>query len=271
MLSALVVSYLVTCLAFIGIWLIHVMTKDAGVIDYYWGPGFLVIGLVEYWFNGADSTLEWIFLAAIGFWGFRLAAHLVHRHHGSEHEDGRYKVMRENGGPNFWWKSLFTIFLLQATILWLIAMPVHVAIGAQAAANTPLFAFGMVIFVIGLALEWIADAQLAYGKSANVHSNGAAGIYQGGLWGVSRHPNYLGEMALWFGLAIAAFALSGNWMAFVGPALLAAVIMGISLPLTDAHMRRTRQDFDDYAQKVPALLPMWRGAPKSVRSDQQQS
>lgn len=264
---SLLVTLAITCLAFTGIWLINVITEDAGVIDYFWGPGFAVIGIVHLYFHPLIGPLHAIFLAAVIFWSLRLAIHLVRRHHSTPHEDGRYRVMRQQGGPSWWWASLFKVFLLQGVLLWMIAAPVH-AVFLSSNGFVPLtamFVGGMAVFVLGLAIEWISDVQLARGKAAQ-NSGAESEMVTTGLWGISRHPNYVGEMVLWWGLAIAAFALTGAWWVFAGPALLCAVVIGVSLPLTEQHMVRTRPAYGAYMERVPALVGF--GGRRSARRKQ---
>jgi steroid 5-alpha reductase family enzyme len=62
-------------------------------------------------------------------------------------------------------------------------------------------------------------------------------------------------MILWLGLGISAFAISGSWLAFTGPVVLIIVMRGVSIPLTDDHMRSSRSGYDDYAARTPSLLP----------------
>ena len=257
----------VTSLAFTGIWLINVLTEDAGVIDYYWGPGFAVIALIHVAFNGLAGPMHAVLLAAIVFWSARLAIHLVWRHHASTREDGRYRAMRDSGGPSFWWSSLFKVFLLQALLLWIIAAPVHIAFGgAQVTAWPAAFWLGIAVFAAGLAIEWIADVQLARGRLAAPDGGlGESSLVTSGLWRISRHPNYVGEIILWWGIALSAFALSGSAWAFAGPALLSVVIIGVSLPLTEQHMLRTRPGYADYMAAVPALVGFARNPGKAAR------
>jgi len=262
MLTALIITYLITCVAFTGIWLINVMTKNAGVIDYYWGPGFAVIAAVHFYMRGTGSIFEVIFLGAICLWAFRLAQHLIRRHHAMHGEDGRYAAMRENGGASFWWVSLFTIFLLQATLLWIIAVPVHVAFGQVASTNEIIFTLGMALFVLGFAIEWLSDFQLSVGKKSHEQEERGGALYRGGLWGISRHPNYVGEMILWWGLGLAALAMSGNPLVLLGPILLCTIMIAISIPLTEQHMVRTRPSYVDYQKRTPMLFAL-RGDPKS--------
>ncbi|WP_421851808.1 DUF1295 domain-containing protein [Oricola sp.] len=242
--------------AFTALWLIHVWLRDAGVIDYYWGPGFAVIAAIHVFRLETITPLQWIFFAAVTLWAFRLAAHLIRRHRHSSGEDGRYAYMRTHGGPGFWWKSLFTIFLLQGVLQWIIAAPVHGALsgGSSGAVSPVLFWVGLTIYATGLTIEWVADLQLHRARQST-RASSAGMIARTGLWARSRHPNYFGEIVLWCGLATSACALGGGLVVFAGPVLLIAAITGVSIPLTEAHMRRTRHGFEEYAEQVPRLIP----------------
>ena len=250
---SLAATFLVTLLAFTGIWLIHVRLKDVGVVDYYWGPGFAVIGLVHGWLNGV-SMASGIIIAAVLLWSVRLTVYLVARHRKSGGEDPRYMAMRVAGNGSFWWKSLFRIFLLQAVLLWIIASPLHVVfhrsqVGEQIG---PLFIFGMLVFAFGFAVESIADHQLARFRNASATSGR---LMTTGLWSLSRHPNYLGEIILWAGLGLAAFAVTHSLLALAGPAVLALALVYISIPLTEDHLRKTRPQYEAYTVRAPMLIP----------------
>lgn len=261
---ALTITLTITCLCFTGIWLINVMTRDAGVIDYYWGPGFAVIATIHFIVHGSGSVFEWILLSAVYLWALRLALYLIGRHRYSKVEDGRYLEMRENGGPNFWWKSYFTVFLLQALLLWMIAAPLHVAFGAQIAANKGLFTAGLILFLAGFLFEWVADYQLGKGKWNGGHAKTGNSLFVDGLWSKSRHPNYFGEITVWWGLSIAAFAMSGTWITFIGPFILTVIMRFVSIPLTEQHMVRTRPSYASYIRSVPMLIPFGRRRQKDM-------
>lgn len=255
--APLATSLAIACIAFTGIWLINVATRDAGIVDYYWGPGFAVIAVVHALMTGISGTAQWLLLAAVSLWAFRLAFHLISRHAGSTGEDARYAAMRASGGETWWWVSLFKVFLLQGVLQWMIAAPVHAGFSEAAlgAATGVLFWAGMAIFAAGLAIEWIADLQLSQAKADLSGRTGEPVLYEGGLWGLVRHPNYSGEIMLWWGLALAAHAVSGLAIAFAGPVILTLAIAFVSVPLTEQHMARSRPGFARYAARVPALVP----------------
>ncbi|MDQ0316053.1 DUF1295 domain-containing protein [Amorphus orientalis] len=250
---ALAVTFLITLLMFTLMWRIHVGKEDAGVVDYYWGSGFAVIAFAELALAGAASPAALAIAGAVVLWAARLTLHLAQRDNRSHGEDPRYRRMRETVGPSFWWRSLFTVFLLQGVLQWLIAAPVHAALLFPAeAAETALVVAGLCLFAVGLAIEWIADRQLARHRA---DSEIARTTLASGLWAWSRHPNYFGEAVLWFGLAIAAYGVSGALWAFAGPVLLTLVMVTVSAPLTERHLLDARPDYAAYRARTSAFVP----------------
>lgn len=251
--TALAATLFVTLLAFTGIWLIHVRFRDAGYVDYYWGPGFAVIALISGWMNGYTIASA-VLTGTVIIWALRLSAYLIARHRKSTLEDARYAAMRATGGREFWWKSLFSIFLLQGFLQWVIAAPLHMVSTSSHVGDwsSPLFIGGLLVIAFGLSVEWIADLQL----SRHRESSSAPGrLMTLGLWSISRHPNYLGEIILWSGMGLAAFSVTHSLIAFAGPVVLAIAMIGVSIPLTETHLRKSRPQYEAYAARTPKLVP----------------
>ncbi|MEO0636292.1 MAG: DUF1295 domain-containing protein [Pseudomonadota bacterium] len=259
------VSFVVTLVAFVVVWMASVKTSDAGVVDFYWGPGFAVTAWLGILVMGQTGWPVILFSLAITVWAGRLASHLIARHVRSDAEDGRYAAMREAGGASFWWTSLFKIFVLQAIIHWLVQFPVIVVMGsADGPIANGVFWIGMAVFSVGFTIEAVADGQLASFKRDRAN---AGKLLSSGLWGLSRHPNYLGEIIAWVGLALAAFAVTGSWLVWIGPIVLGLAMFGVSMPLTDLHLKNTRSGFGSYAEQVPAVLPRSIARKKSVPAE----
>ena len=253
MIYPLSATFLVSLLAFIGIWLIHVRLGNAGVVDYYWGPGFAVIAMLHGMISGFTLASAIVTLAVL-VWAVRLSAYLFARHRKSGHEDARYAAMRAAGGGSFWWKSLFTVFLLQGLLQWVIAAPLHALFSASQVGEAGgfLFLMGMAMFVLGFVVESVADQQVAQFKAEEPASNG---LMTSGLWKLVRHPNYLGEMILWCGIGLASYAASNCLVALAGPVILMAAMVFVSIPLTETHLRHSRPQYESYAARTPMLIP----------------
>ena len=131
-------------------------------------------------------------------WGLRLSLHMAWLNWGHG-EDRRYQEWRKKWGASFWWVSLFTVFLIQAGLLWLIFLTVQLGqISPNPAHFTWLDFLGVLVWTIGFTFEAVADWQLASFK-ADPANRGK--VMNQGLWGYSRHPNYFGESLIWSGWA----------------------------------------------------------------------
>lgn len=251
-------TFLITLFAFACFWLIQTRTKDAGVVDIYWGPGFAVIVLTYITIQATQTVWEVILTIITICWALRLGGHIGLRHLKSTGEDRRYATMRAKGGGSFWWKSLFKVFLLQAVLMWIIASPQHAAFSItknlDQQINISFFMLGLCLFTIGFTLETIADYQLFKFKADS--RNNAKTMSQG-LWAWSRHPNYFGEMVLWWGFGFCGFAISGVWWAFIGPAILTFLLLRVSgVTLLEKHLLPEKEDYEAYVKNTSAFIPL---------------
>jgi steroid 5-alpha reductase family enzyme len=254
--TLLLTTLAVTSLAFAVLWLASLLRDDCSVVDVYWGPGFVVIGWIGILSMPDVRATAVIVVLAVTVWGLRLGAHLTARFRRSSSEDSRYAAMRAKAGPSFRWTSLVTVFLLQAAILWAIAAPIHVVvIGSDAPPARALVAIGLLVFLAGFALEVLADAALARFRR---EAENRGQLLTTGLFGWVRHPNYLGEIVLWWGIGLMAFAGTRNILAFAGPLLLTLLILFVSgVPMLDRSFRQ-RQGYEAWAARTPALWPRLR-------------
>ena len=251
-------TFLVTIFAFFCFWLIQVKTRDAGVVDIYWGPGFAVIVFIYVFLHPNMTPWLWIIAIITTAWSLRLGLHMSIRHCKSQGEDRRYALMRRNSGGSFWWSSLLKVFLLQAVIMWIIASSQHAAFSntesSSHAINSLLFLLGLVFFVIGFSLETIADYQLFRFKR---ESQNAGKTMDQGLWAWSRHPNYFGEMVLWWGIGLCGFAVSSAWWSFVGPAILTFLLLRVSgVTLLEQHLLPEKEGYEAYMKNTSRFIPL---------------
>ena len=190
-----------------------------------------------------------VIVLLITVWALRLTWHIARRHGA---EDARYKAMRDRHGEAFASRSLWMIFWLQAVIQWVASSPVLVAVLAPTQAVMVLVWCGAALFAVGFVLEILADRAIATFR-ANPANSGK--LLTTGLHARLRHPNYLGEIILQFGLGLMAFGLTLNPLAFVGPALIAFLMVKVSgVPMLEA-MFKTRAGYDAWAAKTNALWP----------------
>ena len=238
--------------AMIVLWVVSVVRRDASIVDPFWAPGFLLVGSVYVAATPAEGRGRGLLtLAIVALWALRLGIHLFVRNR-NEGEDPRYAAWRERHGPRFWWVSLFTVFLLQALILWVVSAPL---LGAAAGRSPigPLDALGAGIALFGLIFEAVADRQLRAFRGRR-GTDGA--VLDRGLWRYSRHPNYFGNAVLWWGLWLIALSAGAAWTV-VGPLIMTFLLVRVSgVTLLERRLRARRPGYEEYVRRTSSFVPL---------------
>ena len=251
LITGLLATLAATFAAFTALWTLSLRRADASIVDFYWGPGFVVIGWMAFAMAGSIDAARLILLMALTLWGLRLGWYMRQRHRGQE--DARYAAMRQNHGADFGRKSLWLVFWLQAFLQWLAASPILVAAFAKPQPVWPIMALGLALFSAGFLLEILADRAVARFKS-NPANRGK--LLTSGLHARIRHPNYLGEIILQWGFGVMAFGLTLNPLAFMGPALMHVLIVRLSgVPMLEQQLAK-RAGFQEWQARSGALW--WR-------------
>ncbi|MCA9555438.1 MAG: DUF1295 domain-containing protein [Myxococcales bacterium] len=233
-------------------WVVSLVRQDAGVADSFWGLGFAVVAWTATVVHGsAPSARAICMVACVTVWSLRLTIYLTWRNWG-EPEDRRYAAMRQEHGARFWWVSAFTVFLLQGSLLLLVALPLVAVATAAPSPLGPVDGLGLGLFVVGLFFEAVGDAQLARFK-ADPKNRGA--VLDHGLWRYSRHPNYFGDALVWWGLSTLAFA-NGAWWVVGSPVLMTVLLLKISgVALLERTISERRPEYQDYVRRTRAFVP----------------
>jgi steroid 5-alpha reductase family enzyme len=188
-------------------------------------------------------------------WGLRLTLYLAWRNLGKG-EDYRYRAMRRKYGNRFWIVSLFTVFVFQGVLMWLVSAPVQFGM-AGAGALGVLDGVGVTFWATGLLFESIGDWQLAEFK-ADPRNDGQ--VLRTGLWRYTRHPNYFGDFMVWWGLYLIG-AAGGAWWAIFGPLIMTALLMRYSgAGLLEKTITTRRPGYEEYIRTTNAFFP---GPPKA--------
>jgi steroid 5-alpha reductase family enzyme len=250
MISILLATGLATWIAFTLLWVASLPRQDAGIVDFYWGPGFAIIAWLAWLMEGMNELHNGFLLVALTCWGARLGWYMTKRHQGSE--DARYRAMRERHGAGFARRSLWMVFWLQASIQWLASSPALVAAIMTPKPEEWVVWIGALVFAAGFALEIMADREVARFR---IDPANKGKLLTTGLHARIRHPNYLGEIILQWGMGLIAFGGTLNLLAFVGPALMTGLIVKVSgVPLLEEQFK-TRPGYAEWAARAGALWP----------------
>ena len=251
-LAALFAALAVALALMTAVWTVSVRAKDASLVDRWWGPGFAVAAWTWVFAMGATSPRAITLAALVTTWGVRLGVHITRRNSGHG-EDPRYSAMRTGSPHSFWWTSLITVFWLQAVLLWVVALPLFAALQPHAPrAWGWLDTLGVLLWCIGFGFEAIGDAQLAAFKRDPANRGR---VMDQGLWRFTRHPNYFGDAAVWWGFAMFALSTPGAWWTLVGPAIMTTLLMRVSgVALLEKQMG-ARPGYAEYVARTSAFFP----------------
>ncbi len=135
--------------------------------------------------------------------------------------------------------------------MWLIAFPIFIPIVSHVQSPLTLFhVLGGVVFFTGFLIESIADWQLSQFKK---NSANKGKIMTQGLWSRSRHPNYFGEILVWWGIFIYTLPLSHGWIGVVSPITLTFLLVKVSgVPMLERKYEGNIQ-YEKYKQTTPRL------------------
>jgi steroid 5-alpha reductase family enzyme len=234
-----------------GLWLIQRRTRNAGIVDVAWSFATGSLGAV--FALAADGAWPRRLVVAIlaAAWGVRLGVHLWTRV-AREAEDGRYRQMRADWGPAAD-RHLLVFFQIQALWAVLFALPMLAAAG-NAAPWSAWDALGVLLWLIGLAGETIADRQLAAFRAA---PGNRGRVCQVGLWRYSRHPNYFFEWLHWWGYAALGLHAPLWWLPLAAVVAMGYFITRVTgIPPTEAQAVRSRGEaYRTYQRTTSAFVP----------------
>ena len=232
-------------------WLLSLLKKDVSIVDSVWSLFF--VGALLTWWSAPDingpRTLACLVL--VGLWALRLSGYLTWRNWGHP-EDRRYQAIRARNQPHYELKSLVIVFALQAGLAWWIALPI-LPVLKSAQPWQWLDTLGALIFITGLIIETLADAQMAAFKARPKDSDS---VLNTGLWRYSRHPNYFGEAVVWWGFFLMALSAGAPLWLVTSPLLINFLLVKVSgVPLLEQDLAERRPAYRDYIQNTSAFIP----------------
>jgi steroid 5-alpha reductase family enzyme len=236
-----------------SIWVVSVVLKNASIVDPFWGLGFVVAAVYYFLQTDGFETRKFIVLLLVAVWGLRLSIYLFIRNAGKG-EDYRYREFREKYGPKrYWWVSFFQVYLLQGVLMWLISAPLLGAMYFAPSGNLNIFDYlAVLVWVVGFMFEAGGDYQLAAFK-ANPSNRGR--VMDKGFWKYSRHPNYFGDSAVWWGFGLFSIA-AGCLLPVLGSVLMTFLIIKVSgVMLLEKSLKDKKPEYQEYARKTSAFLP----------------
>jgi steroid 5-alpha reductase family enzyme len=250
--TAILLSFAISLAVNAAFFAFAAVRKTDVVTDLSYSLSFALLAIVLP-FLGARESVQLVASLLVLVWAVRLGGYLLRRILRIK-VDHRFDEMRDDPVrfARFW--------LLQAISVAVIMLPVSYLLGRDAAPGFGIWALaGAFVWLVGLVIEAVADAQ----KSAfKAKSENRERFIANGMWRYSRHPNYFGEILVWWGLFVYAvpFLHGAAFAVIVGPVFITLLLLFVSgIPLLERSADAKYGDdpaYRDYKRRTSILVPL---------------
>lgn len=223
--------------------------RRTDIVDMVWWLSYGLIALALFLFF-SPSSLAIFPLIFVLLWSLRLVSHIFIRLRWHS-EDARYTAFRVSWWKYFQLKSYVYIFLLQWFFIAIISVPL-LFLFAKHISLTPQYVVGCILWIVWFLCEYFADRQM---NEFRANKNNAWTIIRTWLWRYSRHPNYFGELLMWWSLWIMSIQDWESLVWIISPLLLSYIILFVTgIPMLEASLAK-RKWFQDYKKSTSILIP----------------
>jgi steroid 5-alpha reductase family enzyme len=236
--------------ATIIVWLFSLIFKNSSVYDPYWS----VAPIVMIWLFPKDYSVQNILMIVlITLWGVRLTYNWATTFKGLAHEDWRYRYYHDRF-PKMWpLTNFFGIHLMPTIIVAMVIIPALTFLTQTQPQNMWTY-LALGLGLVAICLELFADMQNHQFKIN--HPNKTINI---GLWKYTRHPNYLGEITMWWSVYFMMLSLDlSNYWLMIGPIANTLMFIFISIPLMERRQMKNKPDYQQYKEQTSMLIPWFK-------------
>ena len=229
--------------------------RNASVYDPYWSVQPIVI-LVFAALRHPMNLLRLLMLIAVCFWGIRLTANWAYTFHGLDHQDWRYTMLKEKTGVFYPVINFLGIHLFPTLVVYGCILPAVFVFHEE----TGFSVWNAVLFFVSIGaatLQLFSDIQMH-----RYRKNRTEPFMRQGLWKYSRHPNYLGEILMWWGIGVSAYlVMPGRFFLLAGALVNTLMFLFVSIPMADGR-QSAKEGFDEYKAQTHRLIPLRLGLPE---------
>lgn len=240
-----------------------VIFKNASVYDPYWSVQPPII-LIAFAVGKNIDTLKVLLLIAVIIWAIRLTANWAYTFKGLDHQDWRYTMLKEKTKFFYPVINFVGIHMVPTLIVYACILPAVFVFQSEQTIFSWINILCFALSIFAVILQGTADIQMhkfRKNKSKDSSNTSTYGFIREGVWKYSRHPNYLAEILMWWGIGLSAFfALNKNPVMLIGAFANTLLFLFISIPLAENHQSR-KIGFEQYKKETRMLLPL----PKKVK------
>jgi steroid 5-alpha reductase family enzyme len=237
------------------IFICSLILKNASLYDPYWSviPPLLLVGAAVYYQTSSFSVI--LVIASLSIWAIRLTYNWASLWHGFDEIDWRYDEMKQKAPKLYLLTNLFGIQLFPTSIVFVQLILAILFIEKHPTTNL-LTLIGSLVIVLAAFIQLISDQQM---KRFKKRTKGEKKCIEEGLWKYSRHPNYFGEVMVWWGIYLIYLSMAKHLdFMIISPIMMTSLFLFISIPWMERKIIRTRPEYVDYQKRVSMLVPFFR-------------
>lgn len=225
-----------------------VLFNNASVYDPYWSVQPIVI-LPLLATTVQMTAFKWVLLIVVCLWGIRLTANWAYTFYDLTYQDWRYTMLKEKTGKLYPIINFIGIHLVPTIVVYLVITPGISALVSDQVAS-PFAYVGLAISLGATILQCVADIQMH-----RYRKNKKTPFIRNGVWKYSRHPNYLAEILMWWGIGIACtIAVPTSWYLLIGALANTLLFTFVSIPMAEKRQGK-KEGFEEYKKETNYLLP----------------
>lgn len=249
--------FIADVVATVVVWFFGLLFRNVSVYDPYWSVAPPIMLTLWAYQTGAWTAATILLLVAVWYWGIRLTGNWAFTFKNLNSEDWRYAKYRTERQPLvFHLINFFGLNMMPTVIVFLVMIPSFLLIEAAAQANV-VCCLGFLMCIAAATLQLIADTQ-----RHRFAKNHKGQICEVGLWKYGRHPNYFGEILMWWGVWVMYLSLRiGNAavftfydLCFIGALLNTCLFRFISVPLMEKRQLQNKPGYADYQKRTRMFL-----------------
>jgi len=269
--NSILFVFIAVFIAMAVVFLFGLKYKSIGIYDPFWSVSAILLVPAFYFVNQAIFEFRHLFvLVPFGIWAFRRTFHWARAFEHLSWQDWRYAKIRRRYPKRYILFNFFWITLVPALLVFFGMIPFNQLVmnppeGAPdwMMPNTWAMVAGGIVILIGAAYQWLADRDMAKFRAKINNRNKNIDI---GLWRLSRHPNYFGEILVWWGLFFASIPMFITNLGVpvylassIGAILITVYLFWVSAPMMEKHLLSTKPQYAQYKSIViSSIVPFKR-------------
>lgn len=253
--------------AMLFIYVMSLIVKNASLYDPYWSVIPPIILIFAFVYSGLSLNLTYfLMLLSISFWAIRLTLNWIKGWHGFTEVDWRYLMIRDKA-PKLYFLTNFLAIQLFPTLIVFAQLLVGIKMFEFQASVNLVFILGFLMVMTATLIQYISDEQMRKFRKHNIKEKKCI---DEGLWRYSRHPNYFGEIMIWWGLYVMYLGLAKQLDIYIlAPIAMTMLFIFISIPMMEKKILKTRPEYKLYQEQVSMIIPFYRKSDENTSYQQE--